>query len=228
LRNHAPTSVYTQSGRLVKRPTYLQNYETGFFSTIEAKFYQNLWNIGELSTCGLSEEILAVGTTGSAFNNTAELKPMKYDEAMQLPDKAEWLKGVQAEHGRFVKHKVWAPVPKHEIPHDAKILSSTWAMKQKPDGTKRCRLNTRGFEQVDGQHCESNDIAAPVVSNLTIRICFALLAMTGWYAHLMDVKGAFLTSEFGNGRNYIWMCPRDLNNITQKAQYCSYKRLFMD
>jgi hypothetical protein len=65
---------------------------------------------GELSCCGFSNEILAVGTTGSEFNNTVELKPMKYDEAMGRPDRQEWNEAVEAEHERFKKHQVWKPV----------------------------------------------------------------------------------------------------------------------
>jgi hypothetical protein len=51
-------------------------------------------------------------------------------------------------------------------------------MKQNSNNVKRARLNARGFEQVDGEYYNADDIAAPVVSYLTIRICFILLAMT--------------------------------------------------
>jgi hypothetical protein len=53
------------------------------------------------------------------------------------------------------------------------------------------------------KHYVPNDIAAPVVSNLTIRNCFILLAITGLYAHILDMKGAFLTGNFGNGEDLI-------------------------
>jgi Reverse transcriptase (RNA-dependent DNA polymerase) len=156
----------------------------------------------------LSREIAAIGTTGTAFNNTVELKPMKYDEAMKRDDYKEWIQAVEMEHDRFVKHQVWEAVPRNSIPPNAKILSSTWAMKQKSNNVKRARLNARGYEQVDGEHYDAYDIAAPVVSNLTIRICFILLAMTNWYAHLMDVKGAFLTGEFGNNEQLYMNVPQ--------------------
>jgi hypothetical protein len=78
----------------------------------------------------------------------------------------------------------------------------------------------RGFEQVDGQHYESNDIAAPVASNLAIRICFVLLPMTEWYAHLMDVKGAFLTGEFGNGEKLYMDVPQGFEQYYPKG-WCS-------
>jgi hypothetical protein len=42
---------------------------------------------------------------------------------------------VDAEHERFKKHEVWRPVLRSEIPQGAKVLLSTWVMKQKADGT---------------------------------------------------------------------------------------------
>jgi hypothetical protein len=207
-KDTALVPTQTRSGRKVNQPAFLQDYETGFFTAPEINYYRNLWSIGELSMCGLSREIMAVGTTGDEFNNTQELKPMKYEEALQRNDREAWINAVQVEHERFVKHGVWEPVPRQSVPFDAKILSSTWAMKQKSNNVRRARLNARGFEQVDGKHYDATDIAAPVVSNLTIRICFILLAMTGWYAHVMDVKGAFLTGEFGNGEKLYMHVPQ--------------------
>jgi hypothetical protein len=43
-------------------------------------------------------------------------------------------------------------VPKKEVPAEAKILSSTQAMKKKSNGKCRARLNARGYEHVDGVH----------------------------------------------------------------------------
>jgi hypothetical protein len=208
-----PTLTSTRSGRHIKQPAFLQDYETGFFSASEVNYYQRMWSIGEFSMCGLSmyglsHELAAVGTTGAEFNNTADLKPMKYEDAMNRSDWEEWIEAVKAEHDRFVKHQVWEPVPLDSIPADAKLLSSTWAMKQKSNNIKRARLNARGFEQVDGKHYDATNIAAPVVNNLTIRTCFILLAMTGWYAHILDVKGTFLTGEFGNGEQLYMTVPQ--------------------
>jgi hypothetical protein len=148
-----PTPRTTRSGRTVKAPSkYDENFELSFFgmevdyfSPIEQNYYYNMHSIGELANCGINAEIMAVGTTGEQFNNTAELRPMKYEEAMALPSWAEWEESVDDEHERFKKHKVWRPVLKSEIPPGAKVLSSTWAMKQKADGTKRARLNARGY-----------------------------------------------------------------------------------
>ena len=89
------------------------------------------------------DEILAVGAgIGGGFVHTSELLPMKYQEAMNK-DPVEWSAAVDKEHERMDKHKVFKAVNKKDVPADAKVLTSTWAMKLKADGTKRAFLNAR-------------------------------------------------------------------------------------
>jgi hypothetical protein len=83
-------------------------------------------------------------------------------------------------------------------------LTSTWAMKKKANGTFRARLNARGFEQIDGEHFDADDKAAPVVSEITIRIIFVILIMAIWTAELMDVRGAFLHGDF-DPKHHMYM-----------------------
>jgi hypothetical protein len=77
-----------------------------------------------------------VGTgIGGGFENTAELKVMKFDKAMSGPNKEKWEKATAEEHERMLKHKVRKVVKHRNVPKGALLLSSTWAMKQKADGT---------------------------------------------------------------------------------------------
>ena len=57
-------------------------------------------------------------------------------------------------------------------------------------------MNARGFEQVDGEHYDSSSIASPIANKVTIRVVLTLMVMAGWYAEMMDVKGAFLHGDF--------------------------------
>ena len=82
-------------------------------------------------------EIQAVGAgIGGGFTHTSKLVPMKYDEAM-AKDPTGWGKAVTEEYQRMKDHKVFKEVPLLEVPKGSKILSSTWAMKLKANGTKR-------------------------------------------------------------------------------------------
>jgi hypothetical protein len=114
---------------------------------------------------------------GRRFENTQELHVMNYKEAMRTPDKPKWVEGVNEEHKRFKKHKCVKAVPRAEVPPGSKILTSMWAMKKKASGTFRARLNARGYEQVPGKRYYPNLIAAPVTSDVTIRIVLTLLLL---------------------------------------------------
>eukprot|EP00957_Ditylum_brightwellii_P135832 10360755-Ditylum_brightwellii.AAC.1 len=73
-------------------------------------------------------------------------------------------------------------------------------MKPKPNGVKCARLNSRGFEQVDGLHYDGQDLSAPVVNDMAMRIVFVMIILVAWTAELLDVKGAFLNGRFQNGK----------------------------
>jgi hypothetical protein len=84
----------------------------------------------------------------------------------------------------------------------AKLLTSTWAMKKKANGTYRAQLNVQGYKQVDGVHYESHDILAPVTNDVMIRVVLMLMIMGDWMGELWDIKGAFfLHGDFEDGKN---------------------------
>ena len=142
-----------------------------------------------------NEEVGAV-EVGDDFENTQELKVEKFPEAMVSKDKEGWKKAVNTEHDKFTKYKVWEPVDQDQVPKDAKILTTTWAMKKKSNGTLRARLNARGFEQVEGRHYIEDDKSASVVNEVTVRVVLTLAVMMGWCMKLLDVQGAFLNGRF--------------------------------
>ena len=150
-------------------------------------------------------EMAAVGAgLCGGFGNTRELKVMKYKEAMQ-EDSVNWEVAVKEEHDRMVKHKVWRPVKMSDVPVRAKILTSTWAMKKKSNGTYRVRINGRGYYQIDGQHNDESSIHAPVTNDCSVRIFMVLALMTSWYGQLVDVKGVFLNGHLDHEKEKIYM-----------------------
>jgi Reverse transcriptase (RNA-dependent DNA polymerase) len=124
---------------------------------------------------------------------------MKYKQAMATQDQASWTKAVQEEHERMVHHGVFKVTSRTHLPHGIKVLTSTWAMKKKSNGTYRARLNARGYEQVDGKRYDEDSKAAPVANTATIFVVMTLIVILDWEAILMDVNGAFLHGEFEKG-----------------------------
>jgi Reverse transcriptase (RNA-dependent DNA polymerase) len=134
----------------------------------------------------------------------------QYQAAMESSDAAHWKTAVEDEYNRMEENKVWDPIPTSEVPRNAKVLSSTWAMKKKANGTFRARLNARGFEQVPGIHYDPKTLAAPVVAMLTIRIVFIIMLVAGWSGHVIDVRGAFLKGDFGDGETLYMHLPQGM------------------
>jgi len=144
---------------------------------------------------------------GGGFEHTFELIiPMKYHEAMRKDPKG-WKKAVQKEHERMVEHGVFKPIDMNQVPKKSKILTSTRSMKQKADGTKRARLNARGFEQIPGEHYSETGVSSPVVNEASIFMLLTLLVMARLYGELNDFKGAFLNGHFTNGEKLYMRIP---------------------
>ena len=100
------------------------------------------------------------------------------------------------------------PVKQDLLPKGAKVLTTTWAMKLKSNGTHRGRLNARGYEQVDRSHYASDSIAAPVTNPITVQIILMLLCTNpGWMSAIINVEGAFLQGCFENGEELYIEVP---------------------
>ena len=108
------------------------------------------------------EEIMAMGAgIGGGFDHTSKLRPMKYEESMATPKAKQWGESVDMEHDQMVNHIVFKAVRREDVPKFAKILTSTWAMKQKTDGTLRARVTVRGYEQRPREHYDKTGTSSP-------------------------------------------------------------------
>jgi hypothetical protein len=122
------------------------------------------------------DELAAVGTSlGGGFLNTAELKPLNYEQAMGGSNKGKWLESMDEEKGHFDKHKVVEAVQRNQVPDGTRIMTSTWACKKKSNGTYCAHLNLCGFLQVEGEHYDAHSISSPVVTIITIHIVLTML-----------------------------------------------------
>merc|ERR1739848_491062 len=92
-------------------------------------------------------------------------------------------------------------------------------MKKKSNGVFRARMNMRRYEQIDGEHYNSDFIASPVTNDVTIRVIMALMIMAGWASHIVDVKGAFLHGEFENNEELYFKVPQGFEQHYCPNQY---------
>ncbi len=85
---------------------------------------------------------------GGGFENTLELKPIKYKEAVNRPDGKAWEKEIENEHDHMVKNDVWKPVKKSSLPKGTKV-SSIRGCKKKSIKELRGHLHAHRFKQVE-------------------------------------------------------------------------------
>eukprot|EP00957_Ditylum_brightwellii_P057807 4383388-Ditylum_brightwellii.AAC.1 len=127
---------------------------------------------------------------------------------MAGPDKDKWKEAVKEEHGHMEKHKLFKPVPRTKLPKNAKVVTSTWAMKKKENGTYGARLNASGYKQRDQKHYDGSSITAPVANDMTIHVVMVFMLMAGWCTHIADVKGAFLPGDFEDDEEIYMEVPQ--------------------
>jgi hypothetical protein len=144
----------------------------GAEATALANYYQCLKDMdGEMEFTNVGAGI------GGGFENTMELKPMKYEEAINGPDRKAREKEIENEHERMVKNDAWEPVKKSLLPKGTKLIDSTWACKKKSTGKLRRRLNVCGFKQVEGVHYNGTSTHALVMNAGNIQIVIILMIM---------------------------------------------------
>jgi hypothetical protein len=165
---------------------------------------------------------------GGGFDNTMELNPMKYNEAINGSDRKAWEKEIESEHDCMVKNDAWELVKKSLLPKGTKVIDSTWVCKKKSTGKLRRRLNAHGFKQIDGLHYNRTSTHAPVTNAGTIQIVLILMIMANWQGQIVDVKGMFLHGEFKDGKVIYTKVPRGFekfypDDMVLKLKKCIYR-----
>ena len=124
---------------------------------------------------------------------------MYLHQALQQPDKEEFVKAMVKEIETHEKRKHWKVVPMKEVPKNIKILDSIWAMRRKRKiGTGeiskyKARLNAHGGQQELGINYW--ETYAPVVMWTTIRLIITLATIQGWPSRQLDFVLAYPQAE---------------------------------
>jgi hypothetical protein len=92
---------------------------------------ENKVKILQMLNDSVSEYINIGAGLGGGFTNTNELCVMKYHEALNDPDGKKWKAKAKTEHGRMVKSCIFEKVKLSQLPSDAKVIDTTWAMKRR-------------------------------------------------------------------------------------------------
>ncbi|KAL3712502.1 hypothetical protein TMatcc_001201 [Talaromyces marneffei ATCC 18224] len=122
--------------------------------------------------------------------------PQTYEEAVNDPKfGSQWRKAVELEIRNLIRFGTWRFVKR---PDHKAVISCKWVfdIKYQADGRIerfKARLVARGFSQQEGLDFE--DTFAPVIRLESLRVLFAIAAMYGLTAHLLDATNAFVGSK---------------------------------
>ena len=120
--------------------------------------------------------------------------PKNYVEAMESVGAVHWSKACDDEYNGFIKNNTWELV---DLPKGRRALGMQWVFttKLKEDGTvdkHKARTVVRGDQQRPGNDFNPNNIYAPVVGIITLRIILSIVCILNYELFQMDVTQAFL------------------------------------
>lgn len=121
-------------------------------------------------------------------------EPKSYQEAMKSKDQEQWNGAADEEMESLKKNQTWDWV---ERPKGHKVIGCKWLFKLKPGipgenqpPRYKGRLVAKGYAQVEG--IDYNEVFAPVVKHVSIRLLLSAVAHFDLELEQMDVKTAFL------------------------------------
>lgn len=129
-------------------------------------------------------------------NDGESSEPYDYSDAMKDKDWERWNASMGDEMCSLEKNGTWIVVPK---PKNVKIIGRKWVYTKKEGipGVEppwfKSRLVTKGYSQREGIYY--NEILAPVVKHVSIRVLLQIVAAEDLEFEQLDVKTAFLHGE---------------------------------
>jgi hypothetical protein len=130
-----------------------------------------------------------------AYSATSDPDTMYWHQAMQEPDKAEFIKAAEAEVKSHVDNEHVELVRRDQLPKGTKVLSSVWSMKRKRRILSRevykwkARLNAHGGQQEHGINFW--ETYSPVVNWFSIRLFLVISILRNWETRQIDFVLAF-------------------------------------
>jgi hypothetical protein len=120
---------------------------------------------------------------------------MYYDQALQQPDAKRFANAIVKEVNGHVTNKHWTLVKQKDVPKEAQVVPSVWAMRGKRDLTTnkvikhKARLNLHGGKQVYGMNYF--ETYAPVVTWFAIRLMIVFGIIFCWALWQVDFVMAY-------------------------------------
>lgn len=132
-----------------------------------------------------------------SFHAEINKDPVSFKQAMNSPNKHEWLDAIREKFNSLEKNEVWSLVDRPLHGKNGKkpnVIDSRWVFKQKLDSSgctkHKARLVIRGFK--DSNSYDLKETYAPVSRLTLVRTVLAMINYYDLEACQLDVKTAFL------------------------------------
>jgi Reverse transcriptase (RNA-dependent DNA polymerase) len=182
----------TRSGRVSKRPTYLDEFVT---------YDTNVANTRRLDTIVACTDYI----DPISFMLTGNQDNFYYHEILREPDKDKFIEAMKEEIASHNNNGNWIPVLRKDLPPNTKVIPSVWAMRRKrrlKDGKIhkwKARLNVDGSKQIKGINFW--ETYAPVAQWISIRLILCMAAVNHWPVKTFDLSK--LSHKHQVNLNYI-------------------------
>ena len=142
-----------------------------------------------------------------AYAASADPDTMYYHEAMQQPDRKQFVQAMSDEVRSQTNNGNWTICKASDVPKGSTILPAVWAMKRKRRIATRevykwkARLNIDGSKQIKGLNYW--ETYAPVASWPTIRLILIMSIVQGWYTRQIDYVLAYTQADAETDNLYM-------------------------
>lgn len=116
--------------------------------------------------------------------------PGSYAEAVNGPDRYQWIKAIENEFAAHERNKTWTPIVRKP---GMKPIGSKWVWAKKSDGRYKARLVALGFLQQYG--INFFETYAAVASMNSIRMLLSICCAAGYVIDQLDVDTAYLNAD---------------------------------
>ena len=157
---------------------------------------------GDFDESSRSDDTMDDPNPHALFSRPESEPPNNFAQAMQSPDKDQWLEACKRELSAHIKNKSFRTTKRLK---GMKTVGSRWVFVKKEDGAFKARLVAKGFQQIKGLHFK--ETYAPTLSMASLRAVIAVGAQLRLTMAQMDVVTAFLIPRLPKSETVFMTIP---------------------
>lgn len=134
----------------------------------------------------------------SSYLASSPIDEPTYRQAMESPDKVEWISAIITEIESCLTRETFKFVPRSSVKDRGRFVTSKWVLKKKYKSNMeiekyKARIVARGFTQTKG--IDYNETSSSTARSASWRILMALAALNNWYVLQADFISAYLAGD---------------------------------